>query len=52
MTASSVSSAGRLIAATCAVSTPIDLAACARRLGRIDNRFYERRFLRRMCETG
>jgi predicted alpha/beta-fold hydrolase len=43
-------SAGRLIAATCAVSTPIDLAACARRLGRIDNRLYERRFLRRMCE--
>jgi len=43
-------SAGRLIAATCAVSTPIDLSACARRLGRIDNRLYERRFLRRMCE--
>jgi uncharacterized protein len=29
---------------------PIDLASCARRLGRIDNRIYERRFLRRMCE--
>ncbi|MBI3469899.1 MAG: alpha/beta fold hydrolase [Candidatus Solibacter usitatus] len=37
-----------LIAAVCAVSTPIDLAACARRIGRIDNRIYERRFLRRM----
>jgi hypothetical protein len=49
-------SAGRLIAAVCAVSTPIDLAVCAKRLGRIDNRVYERRFLRRMCsrliETG
>jgi uncharacterized protein len=42
--------AGRLIAGACAVSTPIDLAACARRLGKIDNRLYERRFLRRMCE--
>src|SRR3989442_238196 len=38
--------AGSLIAGTCALSTPIDLAACARRLGRIDNRLYERRFLR------
>jgi predicted alpha/beta-fold hydrolase len=49
-------SAGRLIAAVCAVSTPIDLAASVRRLGRIDNRYYELRFLRRMCrrliETG
>jgi predicted alpha/beta-fold hydrolase len=48
--------AGGLIAGVCAVSTPIDLAACARRLGEIDNRLYERRFLRRMClrliETG
>ena len=42
--------AGRLIAGTCAVSAPIDLAASARRLGRIDNRVYERRFLRRMCD--
>ena len=41
--------AAPLIAGVCAVSTPIDLAACARRLGRLDNRFYERRFLRRMC---
>ena len=38
----------RLIAAACAVSTPIDLAACAKRLGRLDNRLYERRFVRRM----
>src|SRR5437867_812212 len=43
-------SAGSLIAGTCALSTPIDLSACARRLGRIDNRIYERRFVRRMCE--
>jgi uncharacterized protein len=42
--------AGHLIAGVCASSTPIDLAACARRLGRIDNRIYERRFLRRMCQ--
>ena len=42
--------AGRFIAATCAVSAPIDLAASAKRLGRIDNRIYERRFLRRMCD--
>jgi hypothetical protein len=42
--------AARLIAGACAVSTPIDLFACAKRLGRIDNRLYERRFLRRMCE--
>jgi predicted alpha/beta-fold hydrolase len=43
-------SAGSLIAATCAASTPIDLAASVRRMGQIDNRIYERRFLRRMCE--
>jgi predicted alpha/beta-fold hydrolase len=42
-------SAGSLIAGICAVSTPIDLAACARRLGKPDNRLYECRFLRRMC---
>jgi len=42
-------SASPLITAACAVSTPIDLLACARRLGRIDNRLYERRFVRRMC---
>jgi len=38
------------IAGTCAVSAPIDLAASAKRLGRLDNRYYERRFLRRMCD--
>ena len=37
-----------LIASVCAISTPIDLAACARRLGRPSNRIYERRFLKRM----
>jgi hypothetical protein len=37
-----------LIAGACAVSAPIDLAACSRRMGRLDNRIYERRFLRRM----
>jgi predicted alpha/beta-fold hydrolase len=34
----------------CAVSTPLDLAACARRIGELDNRIYERRFTRRMRE--
>ena len=37
-----------LIAGACAISTPIDLAAGVRRIGRIGNRFYERRFLKRM----
>lgn len=40
----------------CAVSAPLDLAACSRRMARLDNRFYERRFVRRMrqrlCATG
>jgi uncharacterized protein len=49
-------SAAGLIAGVCAVSVPIDLEVCVRRLGRIDNRVYERRFVRRMCarliETG
>jgi predicted alpha/beta-fold hydrolase len=39
-----------LIHGVCAVSTPIDLAACARRIGEPDNRLYERRFLARMKE--
>lgn len=39
-----------LIASVCAVSTPIDLSASVKRMGRLDNRYYERRFLRRMCE--
>jgi predicted alpha/beta-fold hydrolase len=34
----------------CAVSTPLDLAACAQRIGEWDNRIYERRFIRRMRE--
>jgi predicted alpha/beta-fold hydrolase len=37
-----------LIQGVCAISTPIDLAACARRIGEPDNRLYERRFLKRM----
>lgn len=40
--------AGSLIRGVCAVSAPLDLAACARRLAQPDNRFYERRFVRRM----
>ena len=38
------------IAGVCAISTPIDLAACARRIGKLDNRLYERRFVSRMRE--
>jgi uncharacterized protein len=45
-----------LIRGVCAISTPLDLAACTRRLGDVENRFYERRFLRHMraraCRTG
>jgi len=37
-----------LTASVCAVSTPIDLAAGARRLGARSNWIYERRFVRRM----
>ena len=37
-----------LIASVCAVSTPIDLFAGARRLGARSNWIYERRFVRRM----
>ena len=37
-----------LIDGVCAISTPIDLAACARRLGEPDNSLYERRFVDRM----
>jgi predicted alpha/beta-fold hydrolase len=44
------------IAGVCAVSTPLDLAACVRHIGRPENRVYERRFVRRMrqrmCATG
>jgi predicted alpha/beta-fold hydrolase len=34
-----------LIAGVCAVSTPIDLGASARRIGKRDNYLYERRFV-------
>lgn len=37
-----------LIHGVCAVSTPIDLGRGARRIGEIDNRIYERRFVKRM----
>jgi hypothetical protein len=40
----------QLIRGVCAISTPIDLAAGVRRLGKLDNRLYERRFLARMRE--
>jgi predicted alpha/beta-fold hydrolase len=37
-----------LIQGVCAISTPIDLGACARRIGERDNALYERRFVARM----
>ena len=37
-----------LLAGVCAVSTPIDLAACVRRLDLPSNRLYSRRFLSRL----
>jgi uncharacterized protein len=40
--------APRWIRAVCAVSTPLDLAACARRIHEPDNKLYEWRFVRRM----
>lgn len=43
-------SAHELLAAVCAVSTPIDLAACVRQMGARQNRIYEWRFLRRLKE--
>lgn len=36
------------VAAACAISPPIDLAACTRRLSEPRNRIYERRFLRQL----
>ena len=39
-----------LIQGVCAVSTPLDLAACARRMTRKENWIYERRFVERMRE--
>jgi predicted alpha/beta-fold hydrolase len=48
--------ASGLIEGVCAVSAPLDLAACARRIAEPDNRLYEARFVRRMrarlCATG
>jgi predicted alpha/beta-fold hydrolase len=45
-----------LVRGVCAVSTPLDLEACARRIADRNNRLYERRFVRRMsarlCATG
>jgi predicted alpha/beta-fold hydrolase len=41
-------SAPVLIRGVCAVSTPLDLAACAHRIAQPDNRIYERRFVKRM----
>jgi predicted alpha/beta-fold hydrolase len=41
-------SARPLVGAVCAVSTPLDLAACAQRIAHPANRLYERRFVRRM----
>jgi uncharacterized protein len=41
-------SASGWIGGVCAVSTPIDLAACVRRIGQRDNWMYERRFVLRM----
>jgi predicted alpha/beta-fold hydrolase len=41
-------SAGDLIRCLAGISTPLDLAACARRISQPDNRIYEERFVRRM----
>jgi predicted alpha/beta-fold hydrolase len=40
--------ARRILHAVCAISAPIDLAACARRIGERQNRLYEWRFLNSM----
>jgi predicted alpha/beta-fold hydrolase len=49
-------SAQALIRGVAGVSTPLDLAVCVERLARLDNRLYDRRFVRRMrrrlCNTG
>jgi predicted alpha/beta-fold hydrolase len=39
-----------LIAGACAVSTPIDLHACVRAIGKRSNWIYEQRFVKRLCE--
>jgi predicted alpha/beta-fold hydrolase len=49
-------SAREYVQGVCTVSAPLDLAACARRIGERDNRVYEARFVRamrkRLCATG
>ncbi len=40
--------ASELLAGVCAVSAPIDLSMAAKRIGEVQNRIYERRFLARM----
>jgi uncharacterized protein len=40
--------AGQLVRGVCAISTPLDLAACAHRIGKRDNWIYHRRFVRLM----
>jgi predicted alpha/beta-fold hydrolase len=46
----------QLLAGVCGVSAPLDLALCAQRMTKPDNRIYQRRFVRRMhgrlCATG
>src|SRR5579871_5691966 len=37
-----------LVRGVCAVSTPLDLSACAHRIAQPDNRLYEKRFVNRM----
>jgi predicted alpha/beta-fold hydrolase len=48
--------APELVRGVVAASTPLDLSACAHRIGEADNRIYEERFVRRMrerlCATG
>jgi predicted alpha/beta-fold hydrolase len=48
--------ASELLQGVIAISAPLDLSACAHRLGAPDNRLYEARFVRRMrerlCATG
>jgi len=39
-----------LLAGICAVSTPIDLAACVRHIQKRSNMLYARRFVNRLCE--
>jgi predicted alpha/beta-fold hydrolase len=42
--------APELVTAVCAVSTPIDLKACATALGKRENIIYEKRFLQRLTD--